>query len=153
MNIATKASKLKGQTESDIGHFLQSLAMFSFVCFFLKTDANTKTYWILPKVFVCVFLFVFVFVFAKTLWQWSKADVAWFLSNAHPLASKAYLFVFPHFASEHTWFTKSFGCRHPGSNCKKNSDIHELPKVAFFVLPSCFSFWTYMIYIILRLKT
>ena len=71
------------------------------------------------KVFVCVFLFVFVFVFAKTLWQWSKADVAWFLSNARPSASKGYLFVFPHFASEHTWFTKSFRCRHPGSNCKK----------------------------------
>ena len=86
------------------------------------------------KIFVCVFLFVFVFVFAKTLWQWSKADVAWFLSNARPSASKGYLFVFPHFASEHTWFTKSFGCRHPGSNCKKKTDIQELRAFLFYLL-------------------
>ena len=103
-----------------------------FICMFLFEDWCKHQNILYPsKVFVCVFLFVFVFVFAKTLWQWSKADVAWFLSNACPLASKGYLFVFPHFASEHAWFTKSFRCRHPGSNCKKTLIFMSFQRLPF----------------------
>ena len=122
----------------DISILVQTAVLQCFhlyVSFWRLCDTNIKTYCFLSKslyVCFCLYLSVFVLVFAKTLWQWSKADVVWFLSNARPLASKGYLFVFPHLASQHTWFTKSYGWRHPGWNCKKTLIFKSFQRLSFF---------------------
>ena len=132
INIATKTSKLKRQTESDIGHFLQSLAMFSFVCFFLKTDANTKTYWILPKsLYVCFCLCLCLSLQRLCGSEAKQTQPGSFQMRDHWLPKVTSLF-FPILLLNIHDLQNLLDADILVQIAKKNLDIQELPKVAFF---------------------